>query len=189
MNIFKLKTVKEKKMIKHFAKLLIVPLAIGLVPLHATAKGPKADNYVATMAPLNDSGVWASVDISIKGKTLTVSIEASGLEAGKPHPQHIHGSDNSKINATCPGLDADVNGDGVISVGEGLPSYGPIILPLFPFDLVDAAGNLSYTTTVTINPKSLKPFHKRTVVMHGLSVGGSYVPSLPVACGQIEEVE
>lgn len=175
-------------MTKYVAKLFVVFLIIGLVPLHATAKGPKADEYVAYMEPLNDSGVWASVTMTMSGKKLTISIEATGLEAGKPHPQHIHGFDGKKKNSSCPGSEADVDGDGVISVGEGAPSYGPIILPLVPFDLVDAAGNLSYTTTVTINPKSLKPLKKRTVVMHGLTVGGDYVPSLPISCGQIEEL-
>lgn len=175
-------------MTKRFTKYLAVPLIIGLVPFYAYANGSKDNNYIVNMLPLNDSGVWASVGISIKGKTLNVTIEATGLEVGKPHPQHIHGHDSSKTNATCPGLEADVDGDGVVSVGEGLPSYGPIVLPLVPFDLVDAAGNLSYTATFPINPKSLRPIAKRTVVMHGLTVNGNYVPSLPIACGEIEKV-
>lgn len=72
-------------------------------------------------------------------------------------------------------------------MGEGLQAYGPIILPLVPFDLVDASGNLGYEATFTINPGALQPLHKRTIVMHGMTVNGGYVPSLPVACGEIVE--
>lgn len=123
----------------------------------------------------------------VNGNTLHVSIEASGLEPDKVHPQHIHGINNPLKNATCPGIDADTDGDGVISVREGLPSYGPIILPLLPFDLVDAEGKLKYEASFTINPNSLQPLHKRVVLLHGMTVNNQYIPSLPIACGQIRE--
>ena len=38
----------------------------------------------------------------------------------------------------------DTDGDGIVSVGEGFPFYGPVILPLAPFNLVDGDGELSY---------------------------------------------
>ena len=94
-----------------------------------------------------------------------------------------------KKNSTCPTPDADANGDGIVDVGEGLPNYGPVILPLVPFTLVDGDGNLSYYATFTIRPNELQPLHKRTVVLHGLTIDGTYVPSTPVACGEILEVE
>jgi hypothetical protein len=147
--------------------------------------------FVVDMAPLNSSGVDAEITMTITdAKTLTVSIVASGLEPGKPHPQHIHGFQKPKTDATCPTIEADANGDGIVDVGEGLPDYGPIILPLVPFDLVDDFGNLEYEATFTINPGTMQPLHKRVVVMHGMTINGNggYVPSLPIACGQIEEV-
>jgi hypothetical protein len=180
-----------EEIMKHLTKLLAMPLALGLMPYSAIAKDDNDDDsreFVAEMVQLNSSGVWAEVELElIDGKTLKVEIKATGLEPGKPHPQHIHGKDNPVADATCPGLDADTDGDGLISVGEGVPSYGPIILPLVPFDLVDAGGNLDYEATFTINPGALQPLNKRTIVMHGLTVNGAYIPSLPIACGQIVE--
>ena len=172
-------------------KTFIFPVALGLVPLLANADDEtESREFVANMVQLNSSGVYAEVELELTdGKTLTVSIEASGLEPGKPHPQHIHGLDKPVRNATCPGIEADTDGDGIISIGEGVPSFGPIILPLNPFDLVDESGNLEYEATFTINPGTLQPLHKRAVVLHGLTVNGEYIPSLPIACGEIQEEE
>ena len=176
---------------KYFAKsLTTMAVILACTPFAAIADddddGDESE-YKANLVPLNDSGVYAEVELELEGKKLKVSIEASGLEAGKPHPQHIHGFGDASANSTCPTSEADANGDGVVSVGEGLPNYGPIVLPLFPFDLVDASGNLDYEATFTVNPSSLQPLHKRTIVMHGLTVAGSYVPSTPIACGELSE--
>lgn len=141
--------------------------------------------YDVAFVPLNSSGVNAEAEVELHGKTLKVFIEASGLEIGKPHPQHIHGHSDSSINSSCPDSSADQNADGLVSVGEGLPSYGPIILPLNPFNLVDHNGNLSYELEVSIKPADLRPLHKRTIVLHGMSINGEYIASLPVACGEI----
>ncbi len=171
----------------HLTKLAALPLLSLSYPCITLADAEDdSQTYVAAMAPLNNSGVYAEIELTVKnGNRLKVEIEASGMEPGKPHPQHIHGKDNPVANATCPGPEADSDGDGVVSVGEGLPAYGPIILPLVPFDLVDAAGNLDYEATFRINPGALQPLHKRTIVLHGMTVNGSYVPSLPIACGEI----
>ena len=171
---------------KFQTKLLAATLALSLAPFIANADKDKKVEYVANLQSLNNSGVWAEVELKLKGNTLKIEIEASGLEAGKPHPQHIHGFGDASKNSSCPGFEADTNGDGVISVSEGGPSYGPIVLPLLPFDLVDAAGKLEYEIKMTINPESLGELANRTIVMHGLTVNGTYVPSTPVACGQLE---
>jgi len=172
---------------KHLAYIFMIFAAVSL-PLAAAAGDP--NEYMVNLESLNDSGVTGTAWITVTdGKYLTVEIEATGFEAGKPHPQHIHGLDKPKKNSTCPTPDADANGDGIVDVGEGLPNYGPVILPLVPFTLVDGDGNLSYYATFTIRPNELQPLHKRTVVLHGLTIDGTYVPSTPVACGEILEVE
>jgi len=141
--------------------------------------------YDVHLMPLNNSGVHANVEIKLKGNRLTVSLEATGLEPGKPHPQHIHGHADTSIMASCPGVEADSDGDGLVSVSEGAPDYGPIIFPLTPFNLVDNEGNLEYELRVTVNPDDIQPIHKRAIVLHGMTVNGEYIPSLPVACGVI----
>jgi len=173
---------------KNLAYIFMIFCAVSL-PLAAAAGDP--NEYMVNLESLNDSGVTGTAWITVTdGKYLTVEIEATGLEPGKPHPQHIHGLNKPPAkNSTCPTPEADADGDGIVSVGEGLPYYGPIILPLIPFDLVDEDGNLSYFGTFTIRPNEFQPLHKRTVVLHGLTVGDTYVPSTPVACGEIINLE
>lgn len=150
----------------------------------------ETSHYRVDLAPVNGSGVYATVVAKVTdGKTLHVSINAAGLEPDKLHPQHIHGINNPVKKSTCPTQANDVDGDGIISIQEGVPSFGPILIPLVPFNLVDSAGHLSYEATLTINPGDLQPLHKRTIVMHGATVNGAYIPSLPVACGELIRID
>ena len=177
---------------KTVAKYLVLPALLVSMPtmLLAHEKEDEDENkleYTVKLHPLNQSGVTGEAEISIKGSNkLKIKLEADGLEPNRPHPQHIHGLNDLAINATCPGIAADVNADGLISVGEGLPFYGPIVLPLTPFDLVEADGELEYKAKFSINPASIQPLDKRTIVLHGMTVNGEYIASLPVACGVIE---
>ena len=173
---------------KHLAYIFIILTAASL-PVAAAADDP--NDYMVYLESLNNSGVEGTAWITLTdGKYLTVEIEASGFEAGKPHPQHIHGLDKPPAkNSTCPTINADVNGDNIVDLGEGLPNYGPVILPLVPFDLVDDDGNLNYPASYQIRPNEFQPLHKRVVVLHGLTIDGTYVPSTPVACGEIFIVE
>lgn len=166
---------------------LVAGLALSLTTGTLAHTGKDARHFQVDLAPLNDSGVSGQAELKVDGDMLTVKIQATGLEAGQVHPQHIHGFDNPK-NSTCPGPERDVNGDGRVDVGEGLPDYGPVILSLVPFNLVDGNGNLDFEETYPI-PAGLEPIdtlQNRAIVLHGLTVDGSYEPSLPVACGQIE---
>lgn len=141
--------------------------------------------------PLNNSGASGHATLILEGKKLTVKIHAEGLEAGSLHPQHIHGLENNE-NATCPTRSADENDNGLIEIGEGLPFYGPVLLPLEPFSTA-TDGTINYEHTFmlgegeTIAERDLMPLQNRVIVLHGMTVGGEYVPSLPVACGEIKE--
>jgi hypothetical protein len=121
---------------------------------------------------------------------LTVSIHAAGLEAARIHPQHIHGhkkpATQNNGNATRPTIAADGNNDGLIDVGEGEPNYGPVQLVLVPFSTTPD-GTLDYTQTFT-NLSGLEPVNTlqtNAIVLHGMTVNSTYIPSLPIACGQI----
>ncbi len=123
------------------------------------------------------------------------------VEAGKVHPQHIHGFDDARVNSVCPSPAAadDIanspeqadDPDRFISVEEGLPSYGKIQLSLQPFPTPTGT---SYSFTQTYSGKDLaglqpinKTLQNRVIVVHGDTVdNGTYVPTLPIACGQIE---
>jgi hypothetical protein len=68
-------------------------------------------------------------------------VDVRGAEPADPafpeglHPQHIHEA------ANCPTMSADVNGDGIVDVIEGLPFYGPIMIPL-DGDLADTSSQI-----------------------------------------------
>ena len=74
---------------KHLAYIFMIFGALSL-PLAAAAGDP--NEYMVNLESLNDSGVTGTAWITVTdGKYLTVEIEATGFEPGKPHPQHIHG--------------------------------------------------------------------------------------------------
>jgi hypothetical protein len=157
--------------------------------------------FTANLMPLNNSGVTGTATVTVDENVLTVEVIASGLEPNKVHPQHIHGFMDKNKNSTCPTPAADTNGDGLIDLVEGLPSYGGVLLELYvPIDAfpeADADGNLYFKRTFNLGEvefqeegeviayKDLKPLQNRTIVLHGLTVNGTYVPTMPVACGQL----
>ncbi|WP_152426450.1 cupredoxin domain-containing protein [Cesiribacter andamanensis] len=146
--------------------------------------------YWVEINPLNHSGVTGQAKLVVEGNVLTVEVWAEGLEAGMPHPQHIHGFVENKGNATCPPPSADVNGDGLIDLGEGVPFYGPVLVSLTPFPTAED-GTIHYKQTFMLGMgdmiayQALKPLQNRVIVLHGMTVEGTYWPTLPIACGQI----
>ncbi len=163
---------------------IIVALMLAATSVAYAHQGVR--RFKVNLQPLNDSGVSGQAWLILRDGQLTVSIEATGLEANKLHPQHIHGFDQP-ANSTCPTLAADADGDGLISVGEGLPDYGPVLLPLMPFSTAPD-GTISYQATFD-DLSVLEPINtlqNRAIVLHGLTVNDDYEPTLPVACGQIQ---
>lgn len=139
--------------------------------------------YTAELSMLNESGVMGTAELWLDGDQLTVTIQASGIEPDMLHPQHIHGFTANNANATCPPMSADSNGDGLITLEEGLPFYGPVLLPLMPFPMAED-GTIDYTETFTVEGDVL-PIQQNAIVLHGGTVDGLYVATLPVACGAI----
>ncbi|NJB87811.1 Cu/Zn superoxide dismutase [Lewinella marina] len=149
------------------------------------AKAHKSkDRYVADLSSLNGSGVMGQATLTLEDGMLTVHIEASGMVPDVAHAQHIHGHMDSPRASVCPPPAADTNNDGMISVGEGAPFYGGILLALTPFPVADASGNIDYTNTFEYTG-DLGQLQKRAIVLHGGNFGGDFIPSLPVACGKI----
>lgn len=160
-----------------------------------------AKYYKANLSMLNESGVSGTAELKLEGNELTVNISATGLEPGELHPQHIHGFQEDNRNSTCPPASADNNGDGFISVGEGFPFYGGILLPLLndvndplSFPTADADGEIKFEKTYTVNA-SITPLQNTSIVLHGKTVEGfineegetinGYRLTLPVACAQV----
>lgn len=167
-----------------------------IAPQDVANNGAKAKMYSVEFGSLNNSGVSGTAELSLEGSTLRVSITATGLDPEMLHPQHIHGFADDKRNSTCPPESADTSGDGLVSVGEGAPFYGGIQLPLImdpenelSFPVADAEGNINFTMTYEYEDgidSDITPLQNRAIVLHGMSVDGEYMLTLPVACGQIQ---
>lgn len=173
--------------------------------------------FVALLRPMNThvSGgpVRGIAVVRVEGDRIDVTTLASGLSPGEPHLQHIHGFVSGDL-AACPAQIADANKDGVIDVGEGVPFYGPILVPLDSdlndlgaqtFPTSSAAGVLRYEQRGSVSaieaalgaPLELE---RRVVALHGISpatvlpatvgtlMGLSQQMTVPVACGELVRV-
>ncbi|MCC9641989.1 dockerin type I domain-containing protein [Rhodopirellula sp. JC740] len=176
--------------------------------------------FTTTLSELNDSGVTGTANVTVDtsdpdNPSVTVSIQASGLVPNQPHIQHIHGrfaSDldstgtidgpfigdgGSSIDSRTPDLGDDTNGDGFVTVGEGLAGYGNVLLnlssprapvpiegnsPLADFDLADFPtapdGTIDFSETYVFDLSdsdqarqynNLLPMSLREIVLHGVN--------------------
>ncbi len=149
----------------------------------------KAKYYTADLSMLNNSGVSGTADLVLEGNELTVTIWASGVEAGEIHLQHIHGFAENNQNATCPPPSADGDdADNLVGFLEGKPFYGGVLLPLNPFPQ-PSDETFYFQETYTLEDASVTPLQNTTIVLHGMTVDGTYVTTLPVACGQIQPAQ
>lgn len=149
--------------------------------------------YIAHLAPLNTKTTGTSaggeVTFSIRGDSLTITTDATGLPKDLTHWQHFHGFKDGK-DATCPAGTADANGDGVVDLIETEPAAGTTMVPFnddpvamdIPKDTYPkstAAGTLHYQKTVSLSAMQAafgKAFNgqkleldKRVVFLHGVS--------------------
>ena len=179
--------------------------------LQAQASPERTNTFSGEFTALNDSGVEGTFTIEQRGQgQIRVMIDASGLEpTPNPHVAHIHGLSGS-TEAVCPTIAQDEAGDndGFIELAEGVPVYGPIVIPLGDID-PDNDGVVSYSQTFNLNQSAtfaegkdksdLFPIEVREIIIHGLSLdegdganGGEadgtagYKVVLPVACGNVE---
>ncbi|WP_299701733.1 hypothetical protein [uncultured Pontibacter sp.] len=159
--------------------------AQGIEEAHQTNSMNLNKTYTVHLMELNNSGVSGMATIDLKGDMIDVHLEASGLTPNMEHMQHIHGFTDSNKNAVCPPMSADTDGDGLISLAESVPYYGPILVPLTPYPTADASGMVNFMNDYGIS-RVVRPLQNNVIVLHGMYVDGVYDPTIPVACGQIK---
>ena len=183
-----------------------IAVAALAMPATALAQSSSATTVArADLRPLNNSGAsgQATLRLSADQRTLTVSIDARGLEAGGAHISHIHGlSDNGQpVDSTCPTIAQDTDGDGYVELDEGGATYGPILVDFGNID-PDQDGRVKFTTTITLSGgEGALPLSMRHIVVHGMTVPpgpgantlgevngtNGYLTVLPVLCGEIKQ--
>ena len=162
--------------------------------------------YKATLSELNNSDATGFAYLRLDGDILETTILAYGTTPNKIHPQHIHGFEDDH-NSTCPDEDADTNNNGIISLAEGVPYYGPVLLPLMQengtWPMANDWGMYAYSRTFTlgsgdtITADNLMPLENRAIVLHGSFVedgddedsNPDYNATLPIACGQVWQLD
>ena len=209
-------------------QLLMGALTATIVAIPFSAMAASGGKLTAVLHPVphsaaadGGSNVTGHADIKLTGRTIAVHLTAHGLTPGEPHAMHIHGLFD-RVNE-CPSPSADVNTgdpidkatpqeegtpDGLISLNEGAPFYGPIDvsltrnggtdpgsgLALERFVAADADGDLSYQRTITVSKQVAKNLSDLHIVIHGTDLPGDndssslsslFEATLPVACGTI----
>ena len=159
-----------------------LPFAAGPAAAHDTAHKGDGATYQVELDALNNSGASGTAVVTLKGRSLTVKIDAEGLVPNAPHAQHIHGMPDHSKDFMCPTQDADKNGDGVVNVAEGLPAYGAITVSLTTkgdtsaksglavdrMPVADENGNLQYERTIKVPEKIAANIKNLHIVQHGI---------------------
>jgi hypothetical protein len=121
--------------------------------------------YVAHLSALNTSVTGSKAvgeaTFTIKGDSLTIAVNASGLPKDIEHWQHFHGFTDGR-QAACPTKAADANGDGIIDVVETGATAGTTMVPFTgdpvsmdvphgTYPKASATGTLQYKETVSLS--------------------------------------
>ncbi len=190
---------------------LTAAMAFGIMIPATAFAGHGGSVYTANLSELNGSGAGgtATVELNDDASQATITVNSTGLADGLPHAQHIHGELGTANQ--CPTPDADANGDGVVDVAEGLPSYGGIQVSLNTTGDTSAdsglavdrfpVGNESYSRTIDITEAVSSELENLHIVVHGVDENGDgeyngdarsslddSLPreaTLPASCGQL----
>ncbi len=169
----------------------LLPVACGDVNEPGFDDG--AEVYEVAFEELNESGVSGTVQLTLINDLLKVTVDLSGLEADQIHPMHLHGFSDG-TDAMCPTDDLDTDENGYVDLAEGVPAYGPVIVP-FGAPMADENGDLMFSGSFIVDTTMLGNLMDNVVVVHGLTADldgegdgeAEYVATLPVGCADINE--
>jgi hypothetical protein len=151
----------------------LMPIACGVIDPAVTRE--------VTLDPVNNSTVAGTARLSLAGSHLYVWLSLGGGIAGRTHMQHIHLTKGQR-RGRCPTPDLDRDADGLVSLKEGLPAYGPPAVSLDPFPAPTSL-RFEYSRTLRVPPGLA--LDRGVIVVHGMEVHGHYDDMIPIACGAI----
>ncbi len=170
----------------------ISSLVLTVGALLASPGAQAAQTYDATFTALNDSGVTGTAMLSLD----TADSHAHGYDprhrtrarraARGAYPWIVLGRGRPERRSIrqSPTLAQDADHDGFVELGEGLMTYGPIIVPLVDFDSAETS-TVDYTHTFNLLDPSIysggyteadllgadfSGLDLRELVIHGLTV-------------------
>lgn len=167
--------------------------SVGAFALTIGSANAAVFEYFANLIDLNGLGASGQAQLTLDdtANTLTVNIQASGLDPNVIHVQHIHGrvdAMGNPLDSMTPTAANDTDGDGFIELAEGVPAYGPILLALSSPAGLDPLGTeggfptapdgtIDFSFTYDLNDPSifaagftvdqLLPLVLREIVIHG----------------------
>jgi hypothetical protein len=182
-------TIKEYHVRKSFT-LAAAGLAVLALPTAASADSHTAQRFSANIGQANETGASANAELWLDGNDLTVRIDGSGFFDGFPHAMHFHGEpggDNvcGPLNPGDDGFEeADADGDGFLSVVEGVPAYGPVTVSLttegdtspdsaLAVDRFPTSSTLDFERTFGVSDEVADNLSSLHIVIHGADLTGS----------------
>lgn len=173
---------------------------------HASESAPKV--YSAQLQPLNGKVTGARTSgiarFTVRGDSLTISINVRNAPASMTHLQHFHGFTDDR-DAACAKQDADANNDGVVDLMETEPKSGTTMVPFTDdpvsmevvtdsYPKANAGGSYHYSKTVSLSALE-KAFSEkfsgqqldlshRVVYIHGVP-SDTKLPSTAASLGTI----
>ena len=165
--------------------------------LQAGGRNAGAQVYRVDLMTENNSGVTGQGTIVRRGNRLQVTLMISGLDPSGPHAIHVHGfagqpQDKPSVNPPPSAADDDPTPNGlgttIISETEATPFVGPIIKTLSRGVVVrSSGGTVTFRQNVTLThdnyATTILPLEIRSLEVHGLTVGGTFQPTVGVAGG------
>lgn len=173
---------------------------------------PDGATLCGQIKPMNAEAVQQSpggvVAVTRQDGTLEIMLEAKGLSPGT-HLAHLHGFQNASPQlATCPGPEADTNGDGIIDLMETAKDAGTTLIPLtddptslaikaegYPSAGQDGRASYSHTVDMAALEKALRgkygtppALETRVLFIHGVAEGTTLPDSVQSLEGVPAEV-
>ncbi len=147
------------------------------------AAAQDTQEFTGTFGQLNDSGLSGEVSVSLTGTSAEVTLSIDGV-VDLVHAQHFHGEFGAEN--VCPTVALDVDGDGLVSTVEGVPSYGTVKASLVTEGPTDASyalaitsfpvasgGSYEYSRTIELPEELTNDLENMIVVVHGIDLDGS----------------
>ena len=161
----------------------LLPVACG--DIYVQGAQQQAETWTIEVNELNDSGVSGTVFVEQIDQLVKIEVNLTGLDATADYPMGIHGFENGS-DASCPTMDDDTDGDGLLEWQEGLDAFGEENIPLGVTD-VETDGSIDFEGSYIIDEDEIGDLDDFIFAIYGLQNGDNWDFSIPVGCGDFSD--